>query len=468
MALLKDTIIQGRLSVRDTNIKGSLKASGDISAANAVFNNITSHNIVPAANNTYSLGTDSLRYKNLFGQNGNLSGDLVISGNLTVKGTQTISNIKIIAVEDQLIELGAGRGDTALTTPAGIYVNKYDGTNSGALVFDNTGTAYVGDVTISNGTISNGSNLEPIATRVEESSIANNSLAFWSYKNNDANSVLLNTVTGTTVGTNTISAPDYTITAKTFNGALNGTAKNAKEAEKLLNNKDAGAENSSAKTIKPIYFKDGVPKEFTINIGASNKPVYLNAGTLTECSELATKNHDHGDNYVKAKYGASPKNITIDWSGEFSNDNAPYLLGWNSDGTVIKAITRTKVAVGSAATADKAKALTTNAGSKTLPVYFSDGIPVACSTTLGVSVTGNAGSATKIAISNAGSSATYNLALLTATGTTASSPVYVTNNHLKYNTGTGDLAAKTMTVGSSKQATMSFNDTNDCIEFIFN
>lgn len=45
--------------------------------------------------------------------------------------------------------------------------------------------------------------------------------------------------------------------------------------------------------------------------------------------------------------------------------------------------------------ANTALKLTTNAGSSTLPVYFADGIPKQCSTSLGVSITGNAATATK-------------------------------------------------------------------------
>ena len=52
--------------------------------------------------------------------------------------------------------------------------------------------------------------------------------------------------------------------------------------------------------------------------------------------------------------------------------------------------------------ATSANKLNTNAGSAILPVYFSNGVPVACSTNLGVSITGNAASATKLT-SSAGS-----------------------------------------------------------------
>lgn len=52
--------------------------------------------------------------------------------------------------------------------------------------------------------------------------------------------------------------------------------------------------------------------------------------------------------------------------------------------------------------ATSANKLNTNAGSAILPVYFSNGVPVACSTNLGVNITGNAASATKLT-SSAGS-----------------------------------------------------------------
>ena len=52
--------------------------------------------------------------------------------------------------------------------------------------------------------------------------------------------------------------------------------------------------------------------------------------------------------------------------------------------------------------ATSANKLNTNAGSAILPVYFSNGVPVVCSTNLGVSITGNAASATKLT-SSAGS-----------------------------------------------------------------
>lgn len=93
------------------------------------------------------------------------TGNLTVGGNLTVNGTTTTVDSTTLQVKDKLIEVAHGN-TTALTTPAGLVAPKYDGTNSGALVFDSTGTAYVGDVTLKDGNIDVAkSGLQPLATR---------------------------------------------------------------------------------------------------------------------------------------------------------------------------------------------------------------------------------------------------------------------------------------------------------------
>lgn len=93
------------------------------------------------------------------------SGSLTVGGSLTVNGTTTTVDSTTLQVKDKLIEVAHGN-TTKLTTPAGLVAPKYDGTNSGALVFDSTGTAYVGDVTLKDGNIDvANSGLQPLATR---------------------------------------------------------------------------------------------------------------------------------------------------------------------------------------------------------------------------------------------------------------------------------------------------------------
>lgn len=80
---------------------------------------------------------------------GNLSvnGGVTVGGNLTVNGMTTTIDSTTLQVKDKLIEVAHGN-TTKLTSPAGLVVPKYDGTNSGALVFDGDGMAQVGKVVL--------------------------------------------------------------------------------------------------------------------------------------------------------------------------------------------------------------------------------------------------------------------------------------------------------------------------------
>lgn len=78
---------------------------------------------------------------------GSITGDLTVGGNLVVNGKTTTVESENIAVKDKLIEVASGN-TAKLAAPAGLVVPKYDGTNSGALVFDGDGIAYVGDVVL--------------------------------------------------------------------------------------------------------------------------------------------------------------------------------------------------------------------------------------------------------------------------------------------------------------------------------
>lgn len=78
---------------------------------------------------------------------GSITGDLTVGGNFVVNGKTTTVESENLAVKDKLIEVAAGNA-AKLAAPAGIVVPKYDGTNSGALVFDGEGIAYVGDVVL--------------------------------------------------------------------------------------------------------------------------------------------------------------------------------------------------------------------------------------------------------------------------------------------------------------------------------
>lgn len=116
---------------------------------------------------------------------GTITGSLTISQDLIVNGTTSTVESTSLKVADKLIYV-AKDNTVALTTPAGLITPKYDGTNNGGIVYDNTGTAYVGDIALdSNGNVDvNNSDLQPIATRDDEGNLTNGNLISWDATNN--------------------------------------------------------------------------------------------------------------------------------------------------------------------------------------------------------------------------------------------------------------------------------------------
>ena len=110
--------------------------------------------------------------------------DVQINGNLTAKGTTTTVDVKNLEVEQQLITVAKGN-TAALTSPAGLKAEKYDGTKDGALVFDASGTAMVGDVVLdANGNINEAqSDLQDLATRAKPSELTDGHLLKWDATN---------------------------------------------------------------------------------------------------------------------------------------------------------------------------------------------------------------------------------------------------------------------------------------------
>lgn len=106
-----------------------------------------------------------------------INGNVTIGGNVTVNGTVTSVSAQNLKVKNKLIVVAEGNTVT-LTSPAGLLAPKYDGTNNGALVFDGTGTAYVGDVVLTaDGDIDVAkSDLQPLATR---GTLVNGNLVKW-------------------------------------------------------------------------------------------------------------------------------------------------------------------------------------------------------------------------------------------------------------------------------------------------
>ena len=99
-----------------------------------------------------------------------LAEDIVIVGDLTVNGTYFTVHAEHVYTEDDYIIMRDG-ATTGLATGSysGFQVKKYDGTNDGRLVIDNTGTARVGDV----------GDEQPLLTREETANMNDGALLKW-------------------------------------------------------------------------------------------------------------------------------------------------------------------------------------------------------------------------------------------------------------------------------------------------
>lgn len=221
-----------------------------------------------------------------------------------------------------------------------------------------------------------------------------------------------------------------------------------------------------------------------------------NSGIILSASWKSSTDYAHqifiDDNGYDLRHRYKDNGIWSDWTSILDSANynsyAPTKAGGGAYGTWDINI------LGNAASANK---LNTNAGSATFPVYFSNGVPVACSTNLAVNITGNAASATKLT-SNAGSTTqpiyfkdgkpvatTYSLNATVKAGTSNRVAFYSGNNEissassLKYYTATNSKKANqtilriwgntygndATTMISGKASSLSWNDGGPQIQF---
>ena len=160
----------------------------------------------------------------------------------------------------------------------------------------------------------------------------------------------------------------------------------------------------------PIYINgDGVPtactsldlnattattaQKLAVDAGDVNTPVYFSAGVPTPCTSL-----DLNTTGSAAKW-TTPRAFKVTDS-DATNSGASV----NVDGSAavtLKLPSKIKATLAGKATsagnADAADKLNSDAGSTTLPVYFSGGVPVATGESLAVNITKNAATATKLA-----------------------------------------------------------------------
>ena len=441
-------------------------------------------------NNNFGTNTNSNITIGKSGLTTTINGSTItIAGNLNVTGTTTVIDTTTLTTRDNLIELAKGN-NAALTTPAGFYVNNYDGENhSGALVFDSTGTAYVGDVTISNNNISNTSSLQALATRSKN--LTANCILKWDDTNKTlvaatnftdtayaaaehnhnatyitAVSVSSNKITYTLNGaskdagtvdnvanaTNATNATNVTLTATASTDATNGDKITVKAGNKtgatftLVNAKHAATASKLSNTTAigsltvPVYFSaNGVPVSCSTTLGVSITGNAATATNATTASNVSTSSVSTGTNNVYFSNGSNK----VGYSANFTYAPATSILTVN--GITINGSTKVITATtfsGKATSAGSADTATT------------------------------ATKATNIAV-DANNSSTLNVALLNVSAaTTSTKPLVATTNKLSYNTSTGNLSALQLGIKSAgsdttPKAYMKYNSTDECIEFIF-
>lgn len=217
---------------------------------------------------------------------GSVTGNLTIGGNLTVNGTTTSIDSTTLKVSDKLIEVA--KDNTAqLTTPAGIVVPKYDGTNYGALVIDGDGNAQVGDVKLdASGNIDvTNSDLQTLATRegltdgnlvkwddtkktlVPDTTVASNASSALSKANANATEISTIKTTYQTKTDNTLKTTDKTVV-----GAINevkGTADSAL-SEATTNATDIANIKNGTTKAKKAETADKVANKLTVGNGTTS------------------------------------------------------------------------------------------------------------------------------------------------------------------------------------------------------
>ena len=245
---------------------------------------------------------------------GSVTGNLTIGGNLTVNGTTTSIDSTTLKVSDKLIEV-AKDNTVKLTTPAGIVVPKYDGTNYGALVIDGDGNAQVGDVKLdASGNIDvTNSDLQILATRegltdgnlvkwddtkktlVPDTTVASNASSALSKANANATEISTIKATYQTKTDNTLETSSKTVVGAinevkdTADSALSKANANATEISNLKNGTTKAKKAETADKVEnkltvgngttSVQFDGSAAKNVTL--GTSDFSVSETSGTLS-------------------------------------------------------------------------------------------------------------------------------------------------------------------------------------------
>lgn len=247
---------------------------------------------------------------------GSVTGNLTIGGNLTVNGTTTSIDSTTLKVSDKLIEV-AKDNTVKLTTPAGIVVPKYDGTNYGALVIDGDGDAQVGDVKLdASGNIDvTNSDLQTLATRT---GLTDGNLVKW----DDTNKTLV---------------PDTTV-ASNASSALSKANENATEIANIKNGTTKVKSAEHADTADSATNATNAANATNVTTNINGKAI----SSIFESNGMTVKNATNATNAKNAANAIAAMNVTTNINGHAISDI------FESDGTTVKNTTN-------ATNAEKAK-----------------------------------------------------------------------------------------------------------------
>lgn len=286
---------------------------------------------------------------------GSVTGNLTIGGNLTVNGTTTSIDSTTLKVSDKLIEV-AKDNTVKLTTPAGIVVPKYDGTNYGALVIDGDGNAQVGDVKLdASGNIDvTNSDLQTLATR---EGLTDGNLVKWN-------------------GTKKTLVPDTTV-ASNASSALSKANANATEISTIKTTYQTKTDNTLETTSKTVVGAINEVKGTAdsalskANANATEISNLKNGTTKAKEAETADKVENKltvGNGTTSVQFdGSAAKNVTLGTS-DFSVSETSGTLSVGLSNTGVKAGTYTALAV-------NAKGRVTDAGRAIAFIGKDDPIP---------------------------------------------------------------------------------------------
>lgn len=131
---LADTIGGNRTFSGNVSIEGNTTI-GNANSDTVTINADVASNIIPDGNNTRNLGDSSNRFANLYVGTASISENLVVDGNLTVKGTTTQIDVATVRVDDNFILLNSG-SDSDSQLDGGLTINKARGTNHESFFWD--------------------------------------------------------------------------------------------------------------------------------------------------------------------------------------------------------------------------------------------------------------------------------------------------------------------------------------------